>query len=535
MAQPSTPFAVSSADHWARALPAIEVALILAVFFVHAGWPAPDINEAHYLGKAKHYWDPSWRHNDFFLNTADAHQVFYWTFGWLTRWLPLAGVAWVGRVACWSLMACGWRRLSEAFAPGPFYCVLSAAVMVALNDRFQLSGEWIVGGLEAKEVAFALVFFALADMVRGRWTRMWLLFGAASAFHVLVGGWSAIAAGVVWLSAGKERPPLGSTLLAWAGAAVLALPGLAPALALTWRADAATVAEASRIYVFERLDHHLVFSSFPPEAVKQFAMLVALWALLAWLTPRGPAERRMWWFVGASLGVAAGGIAITYGLRGHERLAAALLRYYWFRCADAMVPVGAALAAVAYLQASLRARPGWGAIWLLALLLGAGAHLVDVLQFRLTYPSPRADWTVEDPEAWWEICDWARDNTPSDAVFMVPRMAATFGWRTDRAEVVNRKDIPQDAPGLVAWRQRIRDLYWREADKDGPADWRGSLAALGRDRLIELGAKYGADYVLTSAYPPVSLMRVSPPNAVYAVYKLPSRTANPAGKTPPPR
>ena len=58
-----------------RLWPAVEVALIFLVFFIHAGWPAPDVNEPHYLGKAKHYWDAAWCPADFFLNTADAHET----------------------------------------------------------------------------------------------------------------------------------------------------------------------------------------------------------------------------------------------------------------------------------------------------------------------------------------------------------------------------------------------------------------------------------------------------------------------------
>lgn len=35
---------------WALA----DVALIFLLFFLHAGWSPPDVNEAHYLAKAKH-------------------------------------------------------------------------------------------------------------------------------------------------------------------------------------------------------------------------------------------------------------------------------------------------------------------------------------------------------------------------------------------------------------------------------------------------------------------------------------------------
>ena len=39
----------------------------------------------------------------------------------------------------------------------------------------------------------------------GQWSRVWLLLGAASAFHVLVGGWAVVAALVAWCITGDQQ------------------------------------------------------------------------------------------------------------------------------------------------------------------------------------------------------------------------------------------------------------------------------------------------------------------------------------------
>lgn len=49
-----------------------EVLAIVVLFFLLGSGAAPEINEAHYLSKAKHFWNPQWCPNDAFLNTADA-------------------------------------------------------------------------------------------------------------------------------------------------------------------------------------------------------------------------------------------------------------------------------------------------------------------------------------------------------------------------------------------------------------------------------------------------------------------------------
>ena len=75
---------------------------------------------------------------------VELHQVFYWTFGWLSLWMPLPAMAWCGRILTWGLLAWAWRRLSAALAPGVLYAVLSAALFVTLNSRLSIAGEWIV-------------------------------------------------------------------------------------------------------------------------------------------------------------------------------------------------------------------------------------------------------------------------------------------------------------------------------------------------------------------------------------------------------
>ena len=159
----------------------------------------PEVNEPYYLGKAIHYWNPQWASSDWFLQTADTHAVFYFTVGWLALLLKPTTLAWTVRLLTWILLAWSWQRLSRALVPKAWGSVLTATLFVFLLQHCNMAGEWVVGGAEAKGFAFALAFLALEAMIEGYWNRMWLLLGAASAFHILVGGWAAIAAGAVWM------------------------------------------------------------------------------------------------------------------------------------------------------------------------------------------------------------------------------------------------------------------------------------------------------------------------------------------------
>jgi len=503
----------------ARLLAAAEVALIFAVFFIQAAWPAPDVNEPHYLGKAKHYWNPDWCQRDFFCNSADAHHVFYWTFGWLTLWLPLAAVAWFGRLLGWALLAWSWRRLSMAVVSLPLYSVLTAALFVALNSRCHMAGEWVVGGIEAKVFAYALVFLALAALVKNRWNLVWPLLGAASAFHVLVGGWSVVAAGLAWLIVKHDKPPMRQMAGPLALGLALSLAGLLPALATNRGVDPEIIDRANWIHVFQRLPHHLLPERFGTFFIARYALLFAFWLLLCVLVPADDRLRRLRAFVAGTLTIALAGVGISLLATHNDIVAAQFLRFYWFRLSDVFLPVGVAFAVAVAIVRAREKRPAWGGALLVAAMLVTGAHLSQVVWSRQNDMRPRADDKISRLDDWRKICRWVSENTPPDAVFLVPRDAQTFRWYSNRAEVVSYKDIPQDAPSVAEWARRM-EIY--RADPAGPDSGSSkSLSDMSVLRLEYWGAKYKADYVITTAQPPVALERVGPTDNAYAVFLLP--------------
>ncbi len=134
-------------------------------------------------------------------------------------------------------------------------------------------------------------------------------------------------------------------------------------------------------------------------------------------------------------------------------------------------------------------------------------------------------WSIRLPG---EMCAWVAENTPADAVFLTPRLDQTFRWYAGRAEVVSRKDIPQDAPGIVEWWRR--NLLAYGVGDSAETRWSASLAELGPLRLRTLATEFGADYVITTAFPPLPLTRVGPRNSKYAIYQLRADVENRGGE-----
>jgi len=502
------------------------VVLTLAIFAAAGAWPVPDVNETAYLTKARHEADPSWGRGDFFLETPEAHGVFYRLIGPLAAAVPLETAAWIGRWAGWLALAAGFHHAIVPVVPGFWPRLLAAAIYSLALRHTTAAGEWVIGGCEAKVFAWALVLAASGEVARGRCAPAWLLLGAATAFHPIVGGWGLVAVAVAWAwsfvaerraAAGAAGPGAAATVGLLLGGTALAAAGVVPALGLAAGADAATRAAAVKIYVVERLPHHLLLRAFADGMVARHVLAILVWWLLAALVaarggPQAAARARLARFTLAALSISLAGCIISLAEPLAPGPVYALLRYYWFRFGEGVLPLALAAAAAAAIaddgvmaglfpagraagrtagRATAAVR---GAVVALVLLDLAGESRHWPLPGRTSLQA-RSDGKL-DAASWRDACDWVAAHTPADACFLTPRGAASFTWRTGRREVVGWKNSPQDAVSLVAWRRRIADCFSRDG---GFSTMERSTAALGAERMRLVADRYGADHAIVPA------------------------------------
>lgn len=549
------------------AIAGLETTLIWLIFAAVTGTSAPDVNESHYLTKAKHFWNPNWCPGDLFLSSSFSHWLFYFLFGWITQFVSLSTFAWIGRALVWLALAVAYRRLSWRITPQLMLAPLGAILFLLLNLRFHLAGEWVVGGFEAKGLAYTFVLLALGDLVTDRWRWVWLWLGAAGAFHVLVGGWALLAFGFVWIMQVMELKAMPAMMNARSVlrsdrglmmeiktqvpflllGLVLLVIGAIPPLLADQGATAVERSAAALIYVNQRISHHLMFGAFPTSHVARFVMLLLAWfACFRFLRSRsflsGLANRhrqaiqihKLYFFGVASLLISLGGLLLS-GLAessaASEVLAAKLLRFYWFRLADFAIPVTLALILTNLIGTWLglknfHPRKICGLFSIAATIAALTLMMVE----QQTDRRPLADQrtlpeypgepvrTQQTFQNWRSVCDWIAANTPADAIFMTPHEQQTFKWYAGRTEIVNWKDVPQDASAMLEWSRRVTDLL--EPQKRFPL----GLMSYSDEQLATLAETYHADYLvvpqwqLDSLSQPTTLKQVYPEPGVKATF-----------------
>jgi hypothetical protein len=448
----------------------------------------PDVNEAHYLIKARHFQDRNFCSTDLFATSHESHWLFYATHGWMCRWLELETAAWLGRIVAWCATGTGLVFFVRSFWRTPGLSVLAGALIIILNVRLHLAGEWFVGGVEAKCYAWGFVFAGLAAWFRNRIRIAGICLGLACGFHILVGLWMVIAATfaclaerLLWPPAPPNKPAARRDRVWRVMALLLAsgcfLVGFWPAVSQNPGVDQQTIMEASKVQSLWRLAHHQLATEFDRWFL--FLPLVAAWLVLARAnaaTSERPLRRLNLVVAGTLLisltGLACSLVASWSGPRLIGDVAARILTLYLFRTADVLVPAGCVINGIWFvgqLPRQLSAVPASLFVTFGLIALGVFGNFRQNLrdprsrsaQHTMVLPSDHvlAQREQEAERNWIRTCRWIRGHTPADALFITPLGQQTFKWYAHRGEVASRKDMPQDAVSVLEWVRRLEQLY----------------------------------------------------------------------------
>ncbi len=508
-----------------------ELWVNLCLVFLCAAATVPGVNESHYLPKAKHLWDSGFAPGDLFLESHDSHFLTSMLAGVSARWLPLEAVAWLGRLLSWLLLAWSWQRLRKSLELSPAVGALALAGWLLALHYGNWAGEWVVGGFEAKTIAYPLVLQGLASMINGKWQWVWVWMGAAMAWHPLVGGWAGLGAGLVW-AIEPELPRRLLQQLPWlAGGVILGCIGVLPALSGLSGPDVVERVSAAQVHVYMRLPHHLSPQLFAVERHWAAATNLALFVAVTILFLNTKDQQNPQQLAGSSRLLRVGWMAVLFalvglavdGLLSQDRpdIAARLLRFYWFRWSDVAVPLVSSLLLWQWLARSPRTsskvrdsfdtrspagteptagiKVGRGVCAVLVTILTVGG-LASGLQLSSQRIIPAADRLVVDSVGnnvidsdryvdWLAVCQWIRENTPSDSLWLTPKYQQSFKWHAQRAEVVCWKDVPQDNASVIEWYHRIEQCAPPRADDGSITDWT-------TEELLELSRRYGFNWVL---------------------------------------
>ena len=97
-----------------------------------------------------------------------------------------------------------------------------------------------------------------------------------------------------------------------------------------------------------------------------------------------------------------------------------------------------------------------------------------------------------------------------------------FKWCARRAEVATWKDVPQDAGAIVAWWNRMQDVF-ATGSPQPEFRWRENASDMKSEQLKKLAIKYQAEYIIAPLGNPPPGWKEIYRNEGYIVYRIDKR------------
>ena len=290
-------------------------------------------NESDTLAIARHFVTPDWIPNDWYLSQPIGYRtLFNYLIGYLIALVSTPWAIVIGRTTVALLFSKAIQCLSKDLQIRWYW--VGFALYAFLRFPSIVAQEWIVGGLESKTFAYPLVLLGFSAMLRKKPTASLALLGLAFSFHVLIGIYGSLCtAGALFSTEDGRRLAREFAKRIW----VFIIAGCGGFWAYLSHAiqskslSSIDLSRAESIYVHFRVPHHVFPGAWSGYWFIELAILIALFVFVFW---KGKIHQKP-----AAAYALTGSMFFFIGLLLYETGQDTLLRFYWFRFPDTILPL----------------------------------------------------------------------------------------------------------------------------------------------------------------------------------------------------
>lgn len=463
-------------------------AALLGAVFLFWGKPVPYSNEYSYLLRLVRTYRPDFLLNDItFAAPANEHWLFNHLFGLLTLYLSVEVIGWAGRIVCWLALIYALMRLGRHWKI-PLWMISGAIFLWLALGQSLVGDEWVIGGFEAKCLAYICLLFALDGFCSGRELYPAILLGLCFSFHPAVGLWG-IPASILALAIFRWDffRVLKITLIS-AGFSLFAL------IPLLFSGNEANTFADWQYFVLVGYPFHFDPFSWAKSSIVLLYLLLIFCLMFYYKNKEEKAQKFLITFLSVL------GVFFTIGLilRFFEQYE--LLRLMPLRLFPVFAPLfflftlGRAFAEKLFAP-PLTKTALVGLVCLLGWISPLSTGYYRINQTVRTW--------LAEPDGAAASFFWLRENTANGTIVIAPPWRNDFWYLSRRAAVISSVHAP--VADLGEWRTRLADLTGERPLAEGVLEkekMESFYYGLPARRVVALAEKYDARYLVSkTAYP----------------------------------
>jgi len=405
-------------------------------------------NERDVLPYAYSVFNKNWLPNDWYLSLKIQYRyLFSYAVGFLVQCFGFLKAAFLGRISSYILFSYAFVKLIRSIGINSKIALgLFTLYITAFFGGMGGAKEWMIGGLETKVFAYPLVLLSLAYVIEKKISKSLFFAGLSFSLHLLVGGYYSFCIGVVLifqlLKGECQFVKILKAIPFYLFSATFGLYGVfinftTPQLSEGWN-----------IYVNYRVAHHTL-PLWETSVFVLFGLFTLINFILFFLSKNKIVKSISIFNLSNSFVTIVGLFIYFFGNQ-------LLLRYYFFRFSDALLPLLTILNLYFFLQSKYTITSTIKNTVLgffLTLFFLTNFDRVKIL-FTPSYYiniSERSSFNVE-------MSSWIKENTSKHDVFIVSPTLSNFQVSTERSVFVTLKSSPQASKDLIEWHKRIRLL-----------------------------------------------------------------------------
>lgn len=464
----------------------LYILLLLAAVFLFVGEAMPSGNEFIYLLRLVKQYNPAYLANDFSLSfPGNEHWLFNHIFGLPAQILSIETLGWLGRIACWIALLLGLFRLGSNWEISLRAIAISIFVWLCLGQSI-VAEEWMIGGFEAKCIAYICLIFALDGFCRGKEIYPAILTGLTFSFHPAVGMWGGLGIGIALL---LSKTGFVKLIKAAALIFVFALPGILPLVF-----SESTISNSLEEWKFIVLVR--TGSIFNPFIWSKASMLILIlmFVFCLWIFIKREQERKFNFLKYFLIGL---GLFFLFGVFLRATGQYELMRLMPMRLFPVFVPLFFFFT--------------FARTWKVRSFSAATAALVIAISFISFFkhnPAVFAYLQIKDNYETWVAANddaatafmWVADNAPEGVTVISPPWRRDSWYHSERPQIASYGFPVFES--LPEWRNRISKLIGGKPMETWPHD-SDEMADLYRNlktsEIDALAREYGANYIVTDA------------------------------------
>ena len=434
---------------------------------------------------------PNWHINLQFPSSF----LFNWLLGFFLEGSNPFKIIIIGRIISFLLISYSYRLLTKALKLNLFLSTVSFFFFLYFfGNGIGDAGEWIVGGLESKVIAYSFAIISLASFLKKRYKTSFLFSGLSLSVHLLVGAYNIFCLiPLLVIIAKSNRTQFFMLLKASIYFFITGIIGVSEILSsLTNNTSKEVLERGWDIYVNIRVPHHLI----PDFSTKTWVLLILLTIVnLYFIKNKETIKKLLAYYALFSVLILLIGLIIFHFFDSHY------LRFYFFRFSDVILPLISILLLLSTIST---------AKYIIALAISCFVIPKSVQKSNIKEIVNKTSYDInhikEKTEKDKQMTRWILNNTNENNLFIIPPENLYFRLNTQRnifiswwmlpnqQEYKSTNTIPQE---MIEWYNRLK-LLNLNTDFNNLRDVKNNYTKLDKHSILDIQSNYtNIKYILT--------------------------------------